>query len=981
MLSAAVPHDFPVASSIRGRVSSLRGGPSPIRGGHSVQSELLAESILHSDADPITPSAVHPTGSPSALSLDEATIHTSNLSSLHADPPDMHSHGTLDSYDSIEHMLAMDDDFATVGINALIIDQIPPDLDMWTFDDALSMDDCDSQFSQLSSSSNVERSPCTKVMEVHSLATKHSPHGIHTTQAHLDTGSQASTTPHRHLLWNYTPFTPTDPCPIRLRAADAKYTHTPIGRGYLHVPADTPDGSVALLCYHTPEMPATIVSPRSFQTLLQPFYRGFLLHTDESTHEFTFTACHRLRQSQNISVRGTQEGGLSYTSPVLCPPTSLDDDYDPIAAAHADMSLSAALHVHRVSLGLDRLLWHQRLGHCSDEKLAHAHKYADGVPQFSSTKSVLDNCPVCLAAKTRHQPRGDTDTRATATRPFQGLSLDFSFAGQASKDATRGESYTGFNGETCYILIADHHTEELFGSPRVSKAAPIEYLRLWLRTHVSGTPPTGRYVMMDQGGELYKNPAIRKLFTSFGFALHPTATEAHHANGVIERANRTVDAGIRNLLHGANLPVRFWPYAFHFFLHIKNAALPRRGAEQCAYTKSRGLRPNLQRLRTFGCRVWVKAPGTKRRIKYIADARKGVNLGFLPGSTKSIVWYDPATDRIKYAYHCRFDEGMNDLTAEELPPNVKFLQRSHTAHTRVPAADNSDTPVDFNTSPHPFFSNKDVTVTVRCSDPTYGFVLGQDDLLLRAYIKSIPNTKRSSATSIASTPRAARGKYTGAYITAIEDTAIFTVDQALNAFQSLRDADTTQFTLTLALEPALNSTQLRKHIDDLDYSIPADSDDPDPDPDPASSATLPVFADNFAADTEDAAPIITPLPANKCIHCKETFVSRNALFRHLRQSPCNPGLPPPTAAATPRSRSSTLPSLPSLDLPPLPASPASPRRKSILVPSSSPAPFTPDLHDSTLPLSPMSLGLAAPLLAGLAPMLLSSWTTIPTMIF
>ena len=78
---------------------------------------------------------------------------------------------------------------------------------------------------------------------------------------------------------------------------------------------------------------------------------------------------------------------------------------------------------------------------------------------------------------------------------------------------------------------------------------------------------------MDQGGELYHNPEVRKLFNIYGYKINPTGADTSRQNAV-ERYNRTIGAGIRALLIGANLPIKFWPYAFHHFLRLKNAVYP-----------------------------------------------------------------------------------------------------------------------------------------------------------------------------------------------------------------------------------------------------------------------------------------------------------------------------------------------------------------------------------------------------------------------
>jgi len=111
--------------------------------------------------------------------------------------------------------------------------------------------------------------------------------------------------------------------------------------------------------------------------------------------------------------------------------------------------------------------------------------FSDGVPEIRLGKdSALDSCPVCLAANMKSRNRSDGETR-TATEPGQGLSLDFSFAGQHSKNATNPEQmrindYMGIHGEMCYLLLYDHAAERLDGVCRQSKAPPKAWLKKWL---------------------------------------------------------------------------------------------------------------------------------------------------------------------------------------------------------------------------------------------------------------------------------------------------------------------------------------------------------------------------------------------------------------------------------------------------------------------------------------------------------------------
>jgi len=113
------------------------------------------------------------------------------------------------------------------------------------------------------------------------------------------------------------------------------------------------------------------------------------------------------------------------------------------------------MKLHTLSAKAERLLWHQRLAHCGNEQLCQVHLFSDGVPKITRGKdSALDNCPACLAANMKSRNYGDGETH-TVTEPGQGLSLDFLFAGQHSKNAANPEQmrindYMGIHRETCY---------------------------------------------------------------------------------------------------------------------------------------------------------------------------------------------------------------------------------------------------------------------------------------------------------------------------------------------------------------------------------------------------------------------------------------------------------------------------------------------------------------------------------------------------
>ena len=68
---------------------------------------------------------------------------------------------------------------------------------------------------------------------------------------------------------------------------------------------------------------------------------------------------------------------------------------------------------------------------------------------------------------------------------------------------------------------------------------------------------------MDQGGELWHNPAITNLFREFGYETRPTGADASNQNGPVERLHlMTFANAVRKMLFGAAFSPKF-----KFFAH------------------------------------------------------------------------------------------------------------------------------------------------------------------------------------------------------------------------------------------------------------------------------------------------------------------------------------------------------------------------------------------------------------------------------
>ena len=105
---------------------------------------------------------------------------------------------------------------------------------------------------------------------------------------------------------------------------------------------------------------------------------------------------------------------------------------------------------------------------------------------------------------------------------------------------------------------------------------------------------------MDQGGELFNHPEVQNLFNKKGYDILPTGADNSHQNGPVKPGHCTLANTICALLIGANLDIKFWPYAFYHALCMSNALLEYK-ATQSPICIARGKPKNFANIRTFGC--------------------------------------------------------------------------------------------------------------------------------------------------------------------------------------------------------------------------------------------------------------------------------------------------------------------------------------------------------------------------------------------
>ena len=678
----------------------------------------------------------------------------------------------------------------------------------------------------------------------------------------LDTGAKVSCTNSKYILHQYHPFTAQRKSPIRLTAAiDGETLYiVPEGHGKIKVPAPNNKGFILVDCYYSPRLSSTLVSENSFYQERISNYSGQSITKYFDNNSMTLTCYHKQCSRKNVTVHGVIIDGQCYTHPLILPDLDQESPYANCATSsafalkadeafrhecelaaldiasrfrndlwkeisaidvHIDEAkatfksvIETAVPMHSIRAKTAKLLWHQRLGHPCDEYLYNAHKFIEGVPKFSRQTSVLDQCPTCIRSKQTKESPSKHSTRV-ATQPYQGLSIDFSFSGVKSANSERRRDYEGINGETAWIVVSDHFTGMKHGDTRISKAAPLH----WLEHFFSQYNPncSGKYVHLDQGGELFNNPDIRNLLAIYGYEILPTGADSSHQNGPVERAHRTLGNSIRALLTGANLPIKFWPYAFYHAMRLANA-FPERGEPMSPLEKATDRKENLSSFRTFGCRVWVRPPGRKK-AKLQPNSRKGVFLGFVPYSTRNILWYDVETNRVKIAFHARFDEGMNDLPFESLPPNVKHLQRTDEDKPfPIEPAEVSASSFTFYVDPFADVLHRRLQSNPSNRDPLFGLTLATDELLKRTMITNVK--ANSPAARLFNSHKTAKSKLVGAYVMSVNHARVFSLASTTDALRKCFDQGVYDIPITFAVGKKLTKAQLQRETNEYGLFAP-----------------------------------------------------------------------------------------------------------------------------------------------------------------
>jgi hypothetical protein len=203
------------------------------------------------------------------------------------------------------------------------------------------------------------------------------------------------------------------------------------------------------------------------------------------------------------------------------------------------------------------------------------------------------------------------------------------------------------------------------------------------------------------------------------------------------------------MLCSADLPPKFWEYAFYFFLRIHDV-LPHGNNTISPYQKATLSLPDLSRLRTFGCRIY--ALSTRRRQGKVTTDNVicGKLLGY-GGSMKNFIYINNVTRKIGRATHASFDKAQLSTPVADLNSNSLELWGALNRNpvTTAPPVDEVITPpILFYVfaEESPFLRVATVVIPIKCNFDSLGLILEEDPMSHRNIIADVQ--KFSSASQV-----------------------------------------------------------------------------------------------------------------------------------------------------------------------------------------------------------------------------------------
>jgi len=169
-------------------------------------------------------------------------------------------------------------------------------------------------------------------------------------------------------------------------------------------------------------------------------------------------------------------------------------------------------------------------------------------------------------------------------------------------------------GKTMQMIIKDDATRFrwMFALRGKTAGEVLGMFDTWRRKVEKQSGRTVKIVRSDNGGE-FVSFSFNKYFKELGIIHQTTIPHSPMQNGVAEREMRILEESITAMLLDSGLSKGYWELALAYTTYIQNCLPVKRLGDLSPVEAWSGRRPDLRRIKTFGCKAAVKIlPGVKK---------------------------------------------------------------------------------------------------------------------------------------------------------------------------------------------------------------------------------------------------------------------------------------------------------------------------------------------------------------------------------
>ncbi|KXJ83029.1 hypothetical protein RP20_CCG009471 [Aedes albopictus] len=288
-------------------------------------------------------------------------------------------------------------------------------------------------------------------------------------------------------------------------------------------------------------------------------------------------------------------------------------------------------------------LWHRRFGHLNKRQLEQlvCRNLVDGMQptQCDGSDDKVIVCEPCIIGKQSRKPFSAHEGKRSS-RVLEVIHV----CGPVQP--------AGRNGERYFATFMDDWTHFVMTFPMKTKDEVLGWFEYYESLVTAKFGLNISRLKCDNGGE-YQNKALLSFCRRKGIQVDFTVPYTPQQNGTSERMNRTLVERVRAMLEDAKIEKVFWVQAIETAAYIVNRCpTSANDSGKTPVELWNGRRPDVSRLRTFGCVAYVHVP-KERRKKLDAKAWRGVFVGYAPNGYR--VW-NPKTGSIVVARDVDFVE-------------------------------------------------------------------------------------------------------------------------------------------------------------------------------------------------------------------------------------------------------------------------------------------------------------------------------------